>query len=219
MVVVGLVAAIALTACGGGSTTSVSVITTTVTNTARSSAATSGVIRRGVLQFQIDGSEMAPTLADGSIVDIVPAKSSELTRGAVVLFLVPNGGYLVKRVIGLPGDSIRIVPDYAPPAGARHAAVEVKPGGTGSWQVVTEGYLPDQSKDRWTRGVACCTREGVAGDAPTEATVPAGGLFALGDNRNASKDSRDTGFYRAEWVTGIVGDPQHDLGAPTLTAA
>ena len=64
-----------------------------------------GVSRR----FAIREASMSPTLADGDWV-IARRRTGPLDRGAVVVFPDPAGSgmQLVKRVIGLPGESIGI---------------------------------------------------------------------------------------------------------------
>ena len=55
---------------------------------------------------------MAPTLVDGQYVLLMPPflHRSRLRRGDVVVFrqLTPPWGWLLKRVVGMPGESIRL---------------------------------------------------------------------------------------------------------------
>ena len=58
--------------------------------------------------LQIKGSSMEPTLHDEEIVILF--KTSKLERGQLCCFSYQNK-YLIKRVIGIPGDSITILED------------------------------------------------------------------------------------------------------------
>ncbi|WP_235587124.1 signal peptidase I [Ferroacidibacillus organovorans] len=61
-------------------------------------------------QFRVDGQSMDYTLANGErlIVDKIPYYFGMPKRGDIIVFLAPDGQYWVKRVIGLPGDTIQI---------------------------------------------------------------------------------------------------------------
>ena len=82
---------------------------------------------------------------------------------------------LIKRVVGLPGDTIRIDP----------ATETVYRNG----EPLTETYTPYSTAPRELTG---------------EVTVPEGHLFVMGDNRPVSKDSRyaDIGMIRQADVVG-----------------
>ena len=81
-------------------------------------------------------------------------------RGDIVIFPDPDGGgyYLIKRIIGLPGDTVTIQ------------------GGTVSINgtPLEEPYL----------------KEAMRNDETFSITVPEGGYFMMGDNRNDSFDAR-----------------------------
>ena len=55
--------------------------------------------------LQIQGTSMEPTLNDGEIVVLI--KTTNLKRGQLCCFSYQNK-FLIKRVIGIPGDSITI---------------------------------------------------------------------------------------------------------------
>ena len=69
-------------------------------------------VRGAVQPFRVEGPSMAPTLGGGQylLIDKVGPVIAEPRRGDVVVFHVPGHEHLdfVKRVIGLPGDTVRI---------------------------------------------------------------------------------------------------------------
>ena len=61
-------------------------------------------------QFVVDGHSMDPTLANGEhlIIDKVPYYFGPPKRGDIIVFHAPDGQDWVKRVIGLPGDTVAV---------------------------------------------------------------------------------------------------------------
>ncbi|MFC4949440.1 signal peptidase I [Pseudonocardia sp. GCM10023141] len=143
--------------------------------------------------YRVHGPSMEPALTDGAVVLANPADHSP-ARFDEVVYLPAEGGAAVKRVIGLPGDRVRIVP--AGPAGPE---VQVQVSGTGPWlRATAAGTLP------WTGAEACCGADGRSSAVPADAVVPAGSYFLLGDNRAVSIDSRRQGFVAAKRLRGTV---------------
>lgn len=164
--------------------------------------------------FRIPSGSMEPTLLIGDflLVDKQAGDASDsdsllprevVRRGEIVVFHYPVDPaiHLVKRVVGLPGDHIRL----------REGRVFI------NGQPVTEPYAmylrtgPDNFRDnfprlqsadpnidsRWWIRMRKLIDNG-------ELIVPQDSYFVLGDNRNESEDSRYWGFVPRE---AIVGSP------------
>jgi signal peptidase I len=119
--------------------------------------------------FFIPSESMTPTLEkhDRVIVNKLSYKLHDVHRGDIIVFKTPPGqddgvNDLVKRVIGLPGETVEF----------RDGSVFV------NGKQLDEHYLPDGTVTAPTCGVA------------TSVTVPAGHYWVMGDNRTQSKDSR-----------------------------
>lgn len=115
--------------------------------------------------FLVDGQSMDPTLHDREVVLIDRQLHPEdLKRGTIVVFSFEDNFFFIKRIVGLPGETLLIGKD----------GVQVKDA-QGQFQKLLEPYLlNDQPHYGDTRYYI----------------VPAGEYLMLGDNRDHSKDSR-----------------------------
>lgn len=135
--------------------------------------------------FQVEGSSMYPTMKDGE--RFILNKLDEIDRFEIVVFPAPDGSgdQYVKRVIGLPGDTIRYednqlyVNDQAIEEQYLAALKEANPN-----ELVTENF----------------TLENLTGVSE----VPADSYFVLGDNRPVSHDSRQFQYIDMEAVEGTA---------------
>lgn len=120
---------------------------------------------------EIKGSSMEPSFYNNEYIltDKISYRLHTPTRGDVVIFKAPVNPDVdyIKRVIGLPGDRIKI----------QNGSVYL------NGEKLKEDYLRDQTYLPSGSYMA----EGV------EITVPDGKLFAMGDNRPHSSDSRAFG--------------------------
>ncbi|HYD97704.1 MAG TPA: signal peptidase I [Noviherbaspirillum sp.] len=138
--------------------------------------------------------------------DVIVTSLADPQRGDIVTFTSPEDGVrLVKRVVGLPGDVVEMRGEelvvngekavYAPAAG--EVAARVAPDYTGQQLVLTEQILGQRHPI-----IVMPQRPALRSFGPV--TVPPGEYLMLGDNRDASKDSRYIGFVRRELITGQV---------------
>ena len=113
----------------------------------------------------VDGSSMSPTLEDGDnlIVDKPSYRFTDPKRYDIVVFHYPEGenSYYIKRIIGLPGETVLIE----------------------DGRIYINGVLLEEDY-----GNALMEN---SGRANSPVTLGEDEYFVLGDNRNVSSDSRD----------------------------
>ena len=133
-----------------------------------------------LIGVKVSGDSMQPTLQTGDYLFVCTLTEPE--HGDIVV--VPNpsdsgasGKYLIKRVIGLPGDTIM----------AENGDLYRRGPEDTEFHVVEEDFLGEP----WI------------GNIPQE-TVKPGHIYVLGDNRNNSTDSRRLGQFSIDEVLGVV---------------
>ncbi len=138
------------------------------------------VIAGGARIFEVAGRGMEPALAAGDRILVVPGKEPQ--RLDVIVFYYPEGFAgpqepAVKRVIGLPGETVEVKDGAVHVDGVRLA----------------EPYVYE---DEPTTG---------PGD-PARWVIPDDELFVLGDHRQMSADSRTFGSIPTADVLGVVDE-------------
>ena len=145
------------------------------------------LVFRFVLSNEIvSGSSMEPTFKDGD--RLIANRNPTINRYDVVVLDAPDspGTLYIKRVIGLPGDTISSKNDVTYING----------------KAVKEPYLDEYKKDlpegqQFTADFSLQSIFGVE-------KVPADSYFVMGDNRNVSRDSRMIGFIKKSAIEGKV---------------
>lgn len=180
------------------------------------------VVRTFVVQvYGILTPSMAPTLLPGDYVitsslamgssvpgtGIATPRLRDPRRGEIVVYGEKPGDppvRFIKRVIGLPGDTVGMVDGrvvrngvkldepYAPPVSREDEPLDFEGPYGVAWHfaalphgISREGYRP--TRDRWGPLI-----------------VPPGHYLLLGDDRDSSRDSRVTGFVSREQIRGSV---------------
>lgn len=141
-------------------------------------------IRLFVFQpFIVSGESMYPTFHNGDylIVDELSYRFHEPRRGDVIVFRYPNDPkrFFIKRVIGLPGETLIF----------KDRAVYLKSTEHPEGELINEPYLKQIT---------------IPGEAK-EVIVDPDHYFVMGDNRGASSDSRAWGQLPRENITGNAG--------------
>jgi len=140
-----------------------------------------GPIRFFVIQpFEVNGDSMHPSFLndDYLIVDEISFRFREPTRGEVVIFRFPRdrSQFFIKRIIGLPGETVNIKNDR----------IQVSDGET--LTLDESGYLMTSASNTLGSNQEVVLREDE--------------YYVLGDNRDASSDSRSWGPIKRSDIIG-----------------
>jgi signal peptidase I len=123
----------------------------------------------------------------------------EVARGDIVIFRPTDepGRFYVKRVVGVPGDRLRIADGRVTVNGATldepYAAFEPTARNPFRDEFPGKVYTDPNVDPVWWKQMQSLIRDG-------ELVVPQDQYFVLGDNRNYSKDSRFWGFVARQQI-------------------
>lgn len=140
------------------------------------------------------GPSMEPTLYEGNVIfsEKISTYFESYKRGDIVVL---NGQgmtgydreeYLVKRIIGLPGDTIRIA----------DGVVYIMPSGQTEFFILVEDYLATNTS---TTMMSYGVEQGY-----DEITLGENEYYCLGDNRAVSNDSRLLGPFTEDRIKGVA---------------
>jgi signal peptidase I len=131
--------------------------------------------------FYVKGASMEPNFHehDYLLIDEISYRFSFPKRGDVIVFRYPQNPqeYFIKRVIGLPGETIEI----------KDGEVYVTSGGKSS-APLRESYIPELTE--------------TVSQISEPTTLKSDEYYVLGDNRNGSKDSRSFGPVKKDFIIG-----------------
>jgi len=129
--------------------------------------------------FFVKGASMEPTYLDGDylIVDEISYRFEAPQRGEVIVFRYPLDPtqFFIKRIVGLPGETVKVENGKV--------IIEQKSGNS---------FILDESQ----------YLHGVTTTGNVETTLEDNQYFVLGDNRNASSDSRRWGEVDKKFIIG-----------------
>ncbi len=161
----------------------------------------------GLREFIIRSSSMGPTLIPGDHIMVrtfSPVTREDIRREELVVFRAPilNHPLYVKRVIGLPGDLLRIAKGHVYVNGKRlpepYALRDPAAGNPLS------DNFPPANRQHLNPAVLPQWRAELAHDvnARGELVVPKNDYFVIGDNFDHSWDSRYWGFVHRDAILG-----------------
>ncbi|MEK4301037.1 signal peptidase I [Oceanobacillus sp. FSL W8-0428] len=137
--------------------------------------------------YVVNGKSMEPTLYDGNLmmVNTVTSNISNIHRFDVIVFHATEENDYVKRVVGLPGETVEYKDDQLYVNG----------------EYIAEDFLEEEKDNAETKPL---TEDFTLLEITGEETVPEDQIFVLGDNRGDSLDSRSIGFVPVDEVVGKV---------------
>ena len=140
------------------------------------------------------GESMVPTLENGYVVFTQKLSTyfDNYKRGDIVILDghdmegYYHEEYLIKRIVGLPGETIRVA----------DGVIYIREAGSDTFYVLPEPYLPTgASTDMMSWGIERGYDEITLGDNE---------YYCLGDNRPVSNDSRNLGPFTEDRIRGVA---------------
>ena len=139
------------------------------------------------------GDSMKPTLSSGDVIyaQKISTYFDTYKRGDIVILDghdmegYYSKEYLVKRIVGLPGETVKI----------EDGNVYIKPADSSEFYLLQENYLPEGTKTTMMDDAMKKGNEIVLGEDE---------YYCLGDNRPVSNDSRNLGPFTADRIKGVA---------------
>lgn len=139
------------------------------------------------------GDSMKPTLSSGDIIyaQKISTYFDTYKRGDIVILDghdmegYYSKEYLVKRIVGLPGETVKI----------EDGNVYIKPADSNEFYLLQENYLPEGTRTTMMDDARKRGNEIVLGEDE---------YYCLGDNRPVSNDSRNLGPFTSDRIKGVA---------------
>lgn len=130
--------------------------------------------------YKVHGDSMSPTLENGNWIFVSKTRKNYAV-GDIISFESPDkiGEVYVKRIVGLPGDSLEL---------------------TEGILFVNGDYIMDYTEFNQSFKLENFTIDGLY----SEGIIPENRFFVMGDNLSQSRDSRDFGLIDLTSINGIV---------------
>ena len=146
-----------------------------------------------VQRDNVYGDSMKPTLSSGDVIyaQKISTYFHSYKRGDIVILDghdmegYYSKEYLVKRIVGLPGETVKI----------EDGNVYIKPADSSEFYLLQENYLPEGTKTTMMDDAMKKGNEIVLGEDE---------YYCLGDNRPVSNDSRNLGPFTADRIKGVA---------------
>ena len=146
-----------------------------------------------VQRDNVYGDSMKPTLNSGDVIyaQKISTYFHSYKRGDIVILDghdmegYYSKEYLVKRIVGLPGETVKI----------EDGNVYIKPADSNDFYLLQENYLPEGTKTAMMDDARKKGNEIVLGEDE---------YYCLGDNRPVSNDSRNLGPFTADRIKGVA---------------
>ena len=146
----------------------------------------------------VNGHSMDPTLSDGQ--RLISSKISKYERFDMITTKEPEDEerMIVKRIIGMPGDTVKMVNDQLTINGKKYDESYL--------DEYKEKFADDklQNEYSYNESFQIQAENSTNFTSDFEYTVPEGNYLVLGDNRLISKDSRIFGLVDEKLVQGKV---------------
>lgn len=147
-----------------------------------------------VQKDNVYGDSMMPNLRNGFVVmtEKISTYFDNYDRGDIVILDGENmegynhEEYLIKRIVGLPGETVRIANGF----------VYIREAGASDFYLLDEPYLD--------AGVTTFVTSSGAERGYDEITLGENEYYCLGDNRPISNDSRNLGPFSSDRIKGIA---------------
>lgn len=162
---------------------------------------------------KVSGPSMQPTFENGD--KVIAFRHTKLSRGDVIVLKAPDepGSFYIKRIIGLPGDTVVSKNNKIYVNGKKlnesflDAGSKLKEPETSIYANKPYSYTYDFTLSELAKGSSeYKQRYNSSYLKKVEKTnkVPAGSYFVMGDHRTVSKDSRIIGFINKKSIVGEV---------------